>query len=337
MSPFPHRSPLRAAIIGYGVSGRLSHAYGLRANPQFTITAVCDTADANRRRAAEELGCAVYTDYREMLAREPLDLVSVVTRSDLHCRMACDCLEAGVHTLVTKPWVLDSEEANRLLAVHRSSGKQLFPWIPMYWSPDYIRIRELLARKAIGDIFMIRRHHSDFRRRSDWQTERRFGGGYLLNWAMHILQPVLALAGSRVERVYGQLLQTVNPGDAEDNFLAVLEFADGIRGVAEFTEAVGGLPGFMIQGTCGTILGHADKVVLLEKDPGSDEPPRETVFPLEGKVFGDEADVYRDVAAALLDSKPFPVTPETAAYGTAVIDAVRASHESRQIITLAKT
>src|SRR5690554_4623404 len=113
-SASPPRSPLRAAIIGYGVSGRLSHAYGMRANPQFTIAAVCDTSATNRKRAAEELGCRTYTDYGEMLEQEKLDLISIVTRSDTHCQIACDCLEAGVHTLITKPWVLDSKEADRL-------------------------------------------------------------------------------------------------------------------------------------------------------------------------------------------------------------------------------
>ena len=325
---------IRTAIIGYGHSGRLSHAYGLRANPEFEIAAVCDVSGERRQEAAREHGCATYTDHREMLDAEELDLVSIVTRSDTHCAMTCDCLGAGVHTLVTKPWALNTEEADKIMAAYGSSGKHLFPWVPMYWAPDFARISQLLEANSIGEVFLIRRYITAFWRRNSWQTERRYGGGYLLNWGMHIVQPVLALAGSRVRRVYGQLQRVINPGDADDNFIVVMEFTNGVRGVAEFTEALEGLPMFLVQGKQGMICSDEKEVVLLQKDAASSEEAKRTVFPIKGKIFGDEADIYRDVARTILNHEPFPVTPETAYYGTVVLDAVLASHESRQSVII---
>jgi predicted dehydrogenase len=324
---------LRAAIIGYGVSGRLSHAYGLQANPEFRIVAACDADAANRAQAERDLGCPVYSTHQELLEAEQLDLASVVTRSDTHAAIACDCLRAGVHTVVTKPWALNEAEAQAMLAAQRESGRQLFPWIPMYWSPDYRLISSLLDQNVIGEVFLIRRHCTDFRRRHDWQTELRYGGGYLLNWGMHIVQPVIALARSPLRRVYGQLLQTINPGDAEDNFLAVMEFANGIRGIAEFTESLFPLPSFLVQGTRGTILADARSVTVATKDPGDPEPATEQIHPLTGKQYGDEADIYRDIAASLLHGAPFPVTPAFALQGTRALAAIRRSHEGRTSIT----
>ena len=206
----------------------------------------------------------------------------------------------------------------------------------MYWSPDFVRISQLLEANSIGEVFLIRRYITAFWRRNSWQTERRYGGGYLLNWGMHIVQPVMALAGSRVRRVYGQLQRVINPGDADDNFIAIMEFDNGVRGVAEFTEALEGLPMFFVQGKLGMIRSDEKEVVLLQKNPASSEEAKRTVFPIEGKIFGDEADIYRDVARTILYNEPFLVTPEIAYYGTVVVDAVLASHESRQSVTLAQ-
>lgn len=332
----PPNNIIRTAIIGYGESGRLSHAYGLLANPEFRITAVCDVSEKSLQEAAGEYDCATYTDYHEMLRSEELDLISIVTRSDTHCQMTCDCLQAGFHTVVTKPWALNIQEADSIMEAYQASGKHLFPWVPAYWAPDFKKISQLIDSNAIGEIFRIRRYITGFRRRNDWQTELRYGGGYLLNWGMHIVQPLLTLVGSRVKRVLGQLQHVINQGDADDNFLVVMEFENGICGVAEFTQAIEGLPWYMVQGTRGMIRSDDKELILLQKDPGTTEKAKRTVFPIEGKIFGDEADIYRNIAQTILNNTPYPVPPGTAYYGTEVLDAVRASHESRKYVTLAE-
>ena len=326
---------INAAIIGYGISGRLSHAYGLQSDDRFNIAAVCDLDSTNREEAAKTLNCNTYADYHEMIQKEELDIVSVVTRSDTHADIVCDCLAKGLHTVITKPWALNQDEARRMIVAQEASGKKIFPWVPMYWAPDYRCISDLLSQKLIGDIFLIRRYYSDFRYRNDWQTEKRYGGGYLLNWGMHILQPVIGLAQSKVKRVFGQLQQTINAGDADDNFMAVLEFENGIRGIAEFTESIHPFPSFVIQGTRGTIVSDGEMVTVKQADPSAPEQVETKEFKLEGKQFGDEADIYHDIAENLLHGKPFLTPPELALEGTVVLDAVSHSHAIRQPVEVA--
>lgn len=327
---------IRAAIIGYGISGRLAHAQaGMLKNPEYQITAVCDLTGANRSQAASDLGCPVYADVGAMLAEESLDLVSIITRSDTHCDLAAQCLRAGVNTLVTKPWALNAAEAETLLEAWRSaSDALLIPWLPIYWSPDFRKIKELVEAGAIGEVFLIRRHFSSFARRHDWQTESRFGGGYLLNWGAHIVEPVVALAGELPRSVYGVASQVINPGDTEDNFHVTMKFGSGITGIAEYTQAVDGLPWFMIQGTRGMIRSNHEEVVLIQADPDHPGEKEITRYPIEGKMFGDEAEIYADLARSLLHGEPFPVTPDTACRGTRVLDAIRQSWESNAVIHL---
>lgn len=333
MTPAP--KPIRVAIAGYGLSGRLSHADPIRTLPDlFEICGVCDLNPDRRKEACDQIGCPVTESFDELLEAGRPELVSIITRSDTHCAMAIQALRAGIHTLVTKPWALNLEEGLRILDASRQGGAMVFPWIPMLWSPDFRQIRKWIREGAIGDVFLLRRYITHFFRREDWQTRVDFGGGYLLNWGAHIVQPLMELAESPVSLVFGQMGRVVNPGDAEDHFSAFLEFENGMKATAEFTQAQEGLPGFMIQGTRGMILSNDTTATLIQKDPAASDKPLRRDFPLEGKLFGDETEIYRDVAVSIRNHAPFPATPEIALEGTRVLDAIRRSSECRQATSL---
>ncbi|HCR29089.1 MAG TPA: hypothetical protein DIV79_03635 [Opitutae bacterium] len=327
-------NPIRIAIIGYGGSGKISHAAIIQNSSDFQLKAVSDISPERREAARTELGCETCESHHSILENaSDYDLVSVVTRSDTHCPIAVECLKAGLHVVVTKPWALNEAEARRMIAAQESSGKRLFPWVPMLWSPEFLKIREIIESGVLGNVFQVRRYINQLWRRHDWQTESRFGGGYLLNWGMHIVQPVLDLVPSPIVRVFGQLQQTINPGDTEDNFMAVMEFENGCRGVAEFTQAIEGLPSFMAQGDRGTLVSDGELIELVEKDPSDSLPPKRTRIAVEGKRYGDEAAIYADIAASLRENKPFAATTEKALYGTIVLDQIRKSHTTRSLIS----
>ncbi len=328
---------IKAAIIGYGESGKLSHAYGLQANPEFEIVAICDLSRERRDQAQSEIGCDTFANHQELLKASPeLDLACIVTRSDTHCEIACDFLRAKIPCVITKPWVLNQSEARGILEASEKNQTRIFPWFPMYWSPEYTLIRKLIDEKAIGDVFMLRRHVTQFRLRYDWQTEMKFGGGYLLNWGPHIVQPILGLIDSPVKSVFGKLQQVINPGDADDNFYALLEFENGTIGIAEYTQAEEGLPSFMIQGNRGMLRSDGERVTIIKKDPSTDDEPLLEKIPIDGKRFGDEAHIYRDIAACFKNGDSYRVSPQTAYRGTIILDAIRESHLSNQKVDISE-
>lgn len=277
----------------------------------------------------------MYSNVDELLTQSSdLDIAVVVTRTDTHCQIVQDCLNAGLHTVVTKPWAMNRKEADLMLDAQERSGKTIFPWMPMSWSPEFTQVKELIDTGGIGEVFLIRRHITHFWERSDWQTQTKYGGGYLLNWGMHIVQPILDLVSSPAIRVFGQMLQTINPGDAEDNFLSIIEFQNGTRGIAEFTQGIEGLPSFMVQGTRGMLLSDGESLTLLSKDPSADEPAVRTNFPITGKIFGDESEIYKDIARCIRSGKPMRANTRHSLYGTLVLDAIRKSHQTRQTVDI---
>lgn len=336
---------IRTAILGYGRSGSTLHAGPIEKNPDFELAAACDIDPARRDEAARRFGCPVYEDYREMLRRERLDLVCVVTRNDQHADMTVDCLRAGVNVLVTKPWAADAAQARRMMRAAAESGRILLPWLPARWGSDLRRLRECVKEGRIGDLFLIRRTVASFGTRCDWQTERRFAGGYLLNWGPHIVDPPCLLAGGRVRSVYGRLRQTINPGDVEDLFLALITMDNGILLQVEYTISPAPLPSWVVQGTRGTILVSGRALTFLENTPCRPADPTQfaTLNPADTRrteetvgphLYGDEHEIYGDVAAALRGERSFPVTPDDAWELTRTLDAIRCSQEEDRMINL---
>lgn len=336
---------IRTAILGYGRSGSTMHAGAIEHNDAFVMTAVCDIDPQRRNQAEQRFGCKSYSNYHEMLDTEQLDLVCVITRSGQHAAMTRDCLAAGVNVLVTKPWAVNAAEAESMIAGAKASGAMLMPWLPARWGCDLRRLRELISEGAIGKPFAVRRTVTSFGTRSDWQTERRYGGGYLLNWGPHIVDPPLLLMGSPVKTVYGQMRQTINPGDVEDLFMALMTLADGTIVLVEFTISAENMPDWIVQGDRGTIVIHGPNIRVHRSALSSPSDPTEfasmkseedlvTDEILEGALYGDTHEIYARIAAAVRGEEAFPVRPDDALGLSRVLDAIRASSEENRVVSL---
>ena len=336
---------LRVAILGYGRTGSTMHAGAIETIEDFQVAAVCDVVPEKLKQAQERFGCKVYKNHRRMLAAEKLDLVSVLTRSGQHCRMACDCLRAGVNVLVTKPWCVNERQARRMVATAEESGKLLLPWLPARWSDDLARLREVVASGRIGKVYCVRRAVCGFGKRNDWQTQRKCGGGYILNWGPHVVDTAVQLTGRKVRSVYAWTRQVIDPGDVEDSFFAVLTLDDGVVVHTERTVAIEGPPSWYIQGDRGTIVVRGREMTVRSAEPPAPDDPTqysgmqtrepevttETVGP---SAWGDEHRIYREVAQALRGGKQYPVKPLDALELTRVLDAIRKSAQNNKVVTL---
>ncbi len=339
---------IKIAVLGYGRSGSTLHADPIDSLDEFEMRAVCDIDEKARTMASDRFSCATYSDYHDMISKEDLDLVVVVTRSDQHADMVCDCLERGHNVLVTKPWARNEAEARRMIGVAQKTGKLLLPWLPARWGSDYLKLRELIASGVIGRVFQIKRREYGFGIRYDWQTEEKYAGGLLRNWGPHMIDPPLLLAGGRVASVFGKLRQILNPGDVEDVFFSHITMDNGVTVISEHTlmdrET---FPNWIIQGDQGTITVHETKVVIRKMTLGSqdtsayrnkfereisqveaDGPNRITT----GNRYGDAKVIYPEIAQAVRGEIPYPVTTEDALDLTRVLDAVKLSSEENRVI-----
>jgi scyllo-inositol 2-dehydrogenase (NADP+) len=341
---------IKTAILGYGRSGSTLHANPLEQMPDFELTAVCDIDPEAREKAYNRFHFNVYEDYHEMLQKEELDLVVIVTISSQHCKMTCDCLKAGKNVLVTKPWALNVEEAKMMIAVAKESGKMLLPWLPARWGCDLLKLKSLVASGKIGKVFQVKRSEFSFGVRNDWQTLKQYGGGYLLNWGPHLVDQPVQLIGERVTSVYGEMKQINNPGDVEDVFYAVMKTEGDVTIVSEYNIGSGKFPTWVVQGDRGTIVVYGTEIELHSVEFSENVDPKayhnsikvHTVQDnLEGtnmitmmNRYGDPMVIYPQIAKAIRCEEPYMITLESALGLTGLLDAIRKSHETGQVIHL---
>ena len=98
---------MKFGLIGYGLVGpapRRFHRQGTR-KPNWPPSPVA-TGRRPRPRGKAYPDVPLYTDYRELLAREDIDAVDVVVPNHLHCEVGVAALEAGKHMLLEKPMAL---------------------------------------------------------------------------------------------------------------------------------------------------------------------------------------------------------------------------------------
>ena len=102
---------LRIAFIGTGGMGR-GHVNAFSQDPRVEIVALCDLVPEKCRRIMSELNMnvPVYTDFREMIEKETLDAVDVVTSNDYHSIAAVYALEKGLHVFCEKPDAINAAE-----------------------------------------------------------------------------------------------------------------------------------------------------------------------------------------------------------------------------------
>lgn len=137
---------IKIGIIG---TGRMAywHLKGLKKISGVDVVAIAGRTAGNvetlRRKFRIPHG---YTDYRQLLAENKLDAVSITTPTNTHCSIAVDCLNAGIHVLCEKPLAMTLDEADMMIAAEKKSGRVLMPGFSQRFYKEFIRMKAMIDR-----------------------------------------------------------------------------------------------------------------------------------------------------------------------------------------------
>ena len=112
---------LRAAVIGTGNMGK-NHVRVYSELPGVKLVGVSDVNVESAQTLAKQHGCSAYKDYKDMLATEKPDVVSVVVPTALHAKIGCDVLTKA-SALVEKPIAFNEKDGNALIKASRGGHK----------------------------------------------------------------------------------------------------------------------------------------------------------------------------------------------------------------------
>jgi predicted dehydrogenase len=209
---------VRVGIIGAAWPGQ-RHIEGYQKHPNARVVAIADVnADLLEQvRAEYSLGDARgFTDYRQLLAEDDIDAVSICTPNYLHAPMAIDALEAGKHVLLEKPLAHTLADGERLAAAVTAHPDRVFMIaLNNRYRPDSIVLKERIVAGELGRLYYAKagwlRGPSEFFLRG-WFTQRDLsGGGPLIDLGVHVLDLALWFMGNpRPVSVSGSLYYEFN-------------------------------------------------------------------------------------------------------------------------------
>jgi predicted dehydrogenase len=176
--------------------------------------------------AAEHGAARAYGSLEQLLEDPRVDVVYIASPHSEHCREALAAVAAGKHVLVEKPFGLNARETARVFDAAANAGVFVMEALWSRFLPAYVRLRELVADGAIGEIRSV---EASFGFPFPYGPEHRLfdpglGGGALLdlgiypvNVAMHLLGPPVDVAATAVLGETG----------VDVNTLVALRFAGG--------------------------------------------------------------------------------------------------------------
>jgi predicted dehydrogenase len=239
-------APLRYGVIGTGMMG-CEHIRNLREVPGVEVAALADPDERSRAFGKLAAGSDVqlYADYRELLARAPVDVVVVATPNFTHFGVLQDVFRTTKHVLVEKPLCTTVEDSLRV--VEQAEKHPGLVWVGMeyrYMRP-VARLVEAVHGGAAGRLCMlaIREHRFPFLPKvGDWNRFSRNTGGTLVEKCCHFFDLMHLVTRQRPDLVYASAAQDVNHLDERyggerpdivDNAYVVVDFDGGARGLLD--------------------------------------------------------------------------------------------------------
>lgn len=149
-------SKLKVGVIGCGSIAKYRHLPEYAANEHVEVVAVCDIIEERVNEFAKEYNAKAYTDYKELLADDSIDVISVCLPNYLHAPASIAASNAGKHVLVEKPMATSRGEAEAMIEAAKENGKKLMIGHNQRFVSSHEKAKEIIASGEIGKIYSFR-------------------------------------------------------------------------------------------------------------------------------------------------------------------------------------
>jgi predicted dehydrogenase len=201
---------IRIGIIGAGFA-RTTQIPGFRDCMGARIVVIASKHRERAEDVAKEFGIEhVASDWQELIARDDVDLVSVVTPPATHMEITLAALDSGKAVLCEKPMAMNAAEAKRMTERAREAGVLALIDHELRFLKSRRTMRSILSSGAIGRV----RHcnyvfRSDYRgvldRPWDWWSDEKMGGGTLGAIGSHVIDSFRWMLGTEISAVSSML------------------------------------------------------------------------------------------------------------------------------------
>ena len=233
---------IRFGLLGCGrIAKRHSDLLGGGHIAGAELVAVCDEIRERADTIASRFGVPAHYDLDDLLSRNDIDAVSVLTPSGMHPRHAIAVAKAGKHVIVEKPMALRLQDADAMIRACDEAGVKLFVVKQNRFNVPVVKAREALdagrfGRLVLGTVRVRWCRDQNYYDQDNWRGTWAYDGGVLSNQASHHVDMLEWFFGDVVS-VHARATTALVNIEAEDTAVATLKFRNGALGIIEATTA----------------------------------------------------------------------------------------------------
>jgi len=318
---------LNVGLVGFGFATKFFHAPVIRAVTGLRLTTIVQRSGAG----TDDPNYADVTFVRsveDLLAR-PVDLVVVATSNTSHHPIAKQCLLAGRHVVVDKPFTVTMAEAEDLVRVGQEARRVLSVYQERRYTGDCVTVQKVISEGRLGRIVTFEHHFDRFRpelKPGAWRELKLPGSGVWYDLGPHLLDYALLVFG--IPEAIGADIRIERDGAVVDDAFDVTLHYPRMRAVLRGSMlASGSAPTFVVHGTEGSFIkyGRDPQEGALKAGQTPDAPDWDRESPeLYGKLTTAEGTrvvptvpanftrYYENVRDVILGKAPLAVTPAQA-------------------------
>ena len=230
------REKLGFGIIGCGIISA-AHLKAIESCPEAELVAVCDIDEEKGRKCAADNGnVTFYKDYLEMVKDPAVDVVCICTPSGLHADGVIAAAKAGKNVFCEKPLDISRERMCRMIEAVDKANVKMGCVFQGRTEKHSILARQViqdgqLGKITLGNAFMKYYRSRAYYALAGWRgTWALDGGGALMNQGVHVIDLLLWVMNSPVERVFARMDHLVRDIEVEDTCTASIIFKNGALG-----------------------------------------------------------------------------------------------------------
>ena len=233
---------LNFALVGCGrIAKRHAELLGLEQIRGAQLVSVCDLVEDKARKIGEQFSVSYYSDMHQMMKREKIDVVVVLTESGNHAKNVMTLTQYCKHIVVEKPMALTLDDADSMIRACDKAGVKLFVVKQNRFNIPVVKLREALEEGRFGKLVLgtvrVRWCRSqDYYDQASWRGTWAMDGGVLTNQASHHVDMLEWMMGDVVS-VFARSATALAKIEAEDTAVVLLKFRNGALGVIEATTA----------------------------------------------------------------------------------------------------
>ena len=225
---------LKVAIIGCGNIFPM-HAQSIKVVENAKLVAVCDIKVDRAKLKGEQYDCNYYTDYKEMLSKEDIDVVHICLPHFLHAEVAIYAAKQGINIFTEKPMAIKLSDAEEMIKTAKDNKVILGVIFQNRYNPGSQLIKKTLESGELGKILSgkleVTWNRSDeYYSHSDWKgTWDKEGGGVIIDQAIHTMDLMRWFVDSDIEYIDANISNRAHKIiQVEDSAEGVIKYKNGV-------------------------------------------------------------------------------------------------------------